>query len=78
MFLPTAADTGVDARAQRFTVDDDRASATLPEATAVLRGVELEVIAQHVQQRGVGRSGRCPALAVDAEGDGHGVDPPER
>ena len=48
-----AADDRRHARAHRLAVDQHRAGAALREPAAELRAVQLEVVAQDVEQRGV-------------------------
>src|SRR5262249_54012046 len=42
---------GLDARTDRFTFNNDRAGATLAESAPEVRTVEIEIVAQDIQQR---------------------------
>ena len=50
-------------------VDQHGAGAALAEPAAVFRAVQCEVVAQHVEQRGVGRGRDLMGLAVDGQTD---------
>ena len=54
-----------------LAVDHHRAGAALAEAAAIFGGVELEMIAQHIEQRRIGIGIDAAGLAVDGEFD-HG------
>eukprot|EP01132_Coremiostelium_polycephalum_P020033 gene20034-23819_t len=56
---------GEDAGTCSHAVDDHRAGAALPQAAAVFGAVELQVIAQDQQQRGVGHCADFAGVAVD-------------
>src|SRR5260370_29419468 len=58
-------------RAARRSRNQDSARAALPFSAAVLRSVQLEFIAQHVQERRVWRVADRISLAVDFNFDGH-------
>ena len=61
-----------DAGAHRLAVDQHRAGAALRQPAAELGAVELEIVAQHVEQRRVGLGRNRAAHAVDFQADGHG------
>src|SRR5262245_10843896 len=64
------ADRG-DAGARGLAVDQHGAGAALRQSAAELGAVELEIVAQHVEQRRVGLGRNRAAHAVDFEIDGH-------
>ena len=49
-------------------VDEDRAGAALAELAAVLGAGEVEILAEHLEERLVGGGDQVPRLAVDGEG----------
>ena len=64
---PSSSATGVTHENTALAVDHHRAGAALAEAAAELRAVQLEVVAQHVEQRRLGIGVDLVALAVDVE-----------
>src|SRR5262245_388673 len=68
------ADRG-DAGARCLAVDQHGAGAALRQSTAELGAVELEIVAQHVEQRRVGLGRDRAAHAVDFEIDRHTASP---
>src|SRR5207237_6479567 len=58
---------GCDARAHVLAVDQHRARATLREPAAELRPVQLEVVAEDIEQRRVCVDRDRPPLTVDAQ-----------
>src|SRR3984885_7958584 len=57
------------AGASRHAVDQHGASAAFAEATPVFRSVQFEVVAQHMEQGGVGRGTDLMDPAVDVQAD---------
>ncbi len=66
------ADRG-DAGADRLAVHQHRAGAALGQPAAELGAVERQVVAQHIEQRGVRLGRHAVARAVDFQIDCHGL-----
>jgi len=60
-----------DAGTDRLAIDQHRASAALRQAAAEFGAVELEVVAQHVEQRRVRLSGNRTAHPIDCQVGSH-------
>ena len=56
-----------DAGQHRLAVDDHRAGAALAEAAAEFGGVELEIVAQHIEQRRIGIRVDLMVLTIDLQ-----------
>ena len=54
-----------------MAIDHDSTGSTLPQPTAELRGIELQIVTQHIEQRRCRISFDCVRLAIDVEGNGH-------
>jgi hypothetical protein len=64
---------GGDAGADHGAIDGDGAGPALCEPAAELGGIELELVAPHVEQGGVGGDIHHVGTPVDLERDGHGT-----
>src|SRR5579863_3017958 len=67
-----AADTAFnrnDTRSRRDTIDQHATGTALAEAAAIFRSVELEIVAQDVEQGGLGRRAHFMDPAIDVEAD---------
>jgi hypothetical protein len=61
-----------DAGKNRFPFNHDSTGAALPKATAIFGAVQLQVVAQHIEQRRVGLGIDLMVCAVDCQGDHDG------
>ena len=75
---PATRDTGVAAGARRRAVHVHRARAALADAAAELRSLEIEHVAQHPEQRHIGRDIHRRGFSVDLERERHVLSAPGR
>ena len=64
-FLPYHGRYGCDARDDRLSIEHHCARPALAFAAAVLRASEIEIFANHIQERAIARSIECALLTVD-------------
>ena len=67
IFAPFAAAAGITQERSRRPVHDDGAGPALAETAAEFRAVEPEIVAQHIEQRGIRRDRDPAILAVHVE-----------
>src|SRR6202012_5523508 len=58
-----------DAGPRRYAVNQPRAGAALAEAAAIFRSVKFEIVAQDVEQGGIGRRADLMDPAIDLEAE---------
>ena len=58
-----------DAGARRDAVDQHGAGAAFAEPAAIFRSVQFEIVAQHIEQRGIGRGVDLMDPAIDRQAD---------